>query len=218
MATSTKAPEVARTGSGRPRLEKLDVKPIIEQERRDVLVTLDSISDDRARLEYAVRIIAEANGVLAEKEPYLKALALSLALHEGARAVYDTFGQSRSGFYQFTERVLGDETVVDDPKNPGKTKKVYSWPGRPSGWTEEVRDRAKAKKIRFHRDAAVKLPEVAPIVVAAQARHDAAAEVRDALVVKLVDQGLPPQEMADIIGRDRSRVWHIKSRKGDTEG
>lgn len=200
--------EVKYTGSGRPKVPRLDTEHIRASERSAVQVTLDSIRSRNRRLQQACAIIDEANRIIRDNDGYLKALALSLALHEGARAVYNACGLSRSAFYQMTEKALGDERKVHNPKT-GRDEIRYEWPERPQVWTPAISERAKAKKVRFHRDAVTELPKYGELVYAARVRLEAATEIRDELVVELIDSGKTPVEVGHLIGRDRSRVWHI---------
>lgn len=206
---STMTPDLTRTG--RPKVAPLDSDRIRAEEIAAVDATLSTITDPRERLEKAAAIIAEAEGILAEQDPYMKKLALSLALHEGARGVSHVIGMHRSGFYQLTEKVLGDPVQVEKRTRAGKTtiKTKYVWPERPAAWDETVSARATEKKIRRYRNAAEELPEVAADVVAAKARIDAAEAVRDAAVPEVVASGVAPVDVARIINRHPSRISHL---------
>ena len=219
MTARTTKPAVALTESGRPKLPKLDKKGIRETETAAVMTTLDSIEDDEARLKKSAQIIAEANGVISEYDGRLRKLGLSLALHDGARAVYDAMGMSRGAFYAMTERVLGDLVDVEVHHKDGSTtvEKQWKWVDRPTVWTPEVKARAKARRVLWHRNAATELPELGPRVFAARCRADAATKVRNELVRKLAVSSEVMEEIAAMIGRDRSRVYHIKGRATDDE-
>jgi hypothetical protein len=206
----------AVTRSGHPKLPALDVEGITATETAAVTRTLDSIDDPVKRLKRAVAIIAKAEADLADKEivvagggkelvdgleSHMKKLALSLALHEGARNISAAIGMTRGGFYQMTVKVLGD------------------WPERPKNWTPEVSERAKARRIWWKQNAKDELPEVAAQVFAAKVRRDVARAARDELVLDLVEDKkvLAAHEAADIIGRNASRISQLKRRDEDAE-
>lgn len=183
----------AVTASGRIKLPKLDKDAIVARATAEVVQTLDSIEDDERRLQQATNIIDRANGFLADNEPRMKKMALYLALIKGAVAVSDATSMSRYAFYKLTVDTLGPD-----------------WK-RPASWDDTVAARAKARGVRIHRDAVTELPPLAEKVAEAHAQKEAATKYRDQIVLRLVERGMNHGEVAQLIGRERSRVTQIVS-------
>lgn len=61
--------------------------------------------------------------------------------------------------------------------------------------------------------AARRLPALADAVARHEARAQAAREARDAIVMELLEEGVPRPQIAERIGRNPSRVSHIKRRE-----
>ena len=196
MATTTLAPKTTR--SGRPKLPALDKNRILAEQTKLITEQVTSIADPKERLAKLAEIEFAAHDVIAECENPMKKQALSLALHEGARSVYKAIGMSREAFSRMTADALGD------------------WSDRPkavegvSPWGEAVVARATEQGVRFYRNAATTLPEIALKVVTAKAQEVAVRPLRNELVRELYDvHGLKRTEIAEIIGRTPSRVSHI---------
>lgn len=86
-----------------------------------------------------------------------------------------------------------------------------------TAWFEIRKDReATGKAPRRVARAAEKLPALAEDAARARARGEAARERRDALVGDLLDQGVTRSEVAALIGRNPSRISHIKARQEAT--
>jgi len=203
------------TAGGRLKLPKLDIDGITTRARGEVVQTLDSIEGDERRLEQATAIIDRANGYLADNETRMKKMALYLALIEGAMAVSDSTSMSRYAFYKLTEKVLGDPVEYQEA-GTGKTKIKYVWPERPSSWDETVAARAKQRGVRIYANAATDLPPLAEKVVEAHVQRTTATKYRDAMVLRLVEGGMSHGDVAQLIGRERSRVTQIVSAAAKT--
>jgi hypothetical protein len=195
---ATTATPIKTTRSGRPKVPALN-KPRILLEQRDKLnAELAAINADdarataEARLRHLSDVERAAQHVIDEWEGPMRKQALSVALHEGARGVYKGIGLSREAFSRMTAEALGD------------------WPERPVSWDETVVERAKARKVRWYRDAAATLPGIAVKVVTAKAQKDVIQPRRNELVKELFEvHGLKRTEIAEIIGRTPSRISHI---------
>lgn len=179
------------TRSGHPKVPVLDTAAIHAAAEKRVQDALNGITDPRDRLAVLGDLDAEANAVKTEWEPVMRRQALSLALHEGARAVNRSIGVSREAFSRMTRTALGD------------------WPERPLMWDETVRERARARKVHYYSKAVTELPEIAAKVETAKAVLEAIRPLRDELVRELFAAGLKRVEIAEIIGRNPSRVSHI---------
>lgn len=189
MATAT---AVKTTRSGRPKVPALNKARILAAAADALDAELASIPDPKARLRHMSEVEAAAHRVIEDNETAMRKQALSVALHEGARGVYQAIGLSREAFSRMTADALGD------------------WPDRPVAWDETVIAKANERKVRFYRDAAKTLPDLALKVVTAKAQKDVIRPRRDALVKELFEvQGLKRSEIAEIIGRTPSRVSHI---------
>jgi DNA-directed RNA polymerase specialized sigma subunit len=189
MATAT---AVKTTRSGRPKVPALNKARILAAAADRLDAELAAIPDPKARLRHLSEVEAAAHHVIEENETAMRKQALSVALHEGARGVYQAIGLSREAFSRMTADALGD------------------WPERPVAWDETVIAKANERKVRFYRDAAKTLPDLALKVVTAKAQKDVIRPRRDALVKELFEvQGLKRTEIAEIIGRTPSRVSHI---------
>ena len=192
------ATAIKTTRSGRPKVPALN-KPRILAAQADVIdaalaeVTAPTEKDTAiARVRLLSELEAAARKQIEENDPPMRKKALSIALHEGARGVYQAIGLSREAFSRMTAEALGD------------------WPERPVAWDETVVARAKDRKVRYYRDAAATLPELATKVVTAKARIDVIRSKRDPLVRELFEvHGLKRYEIAEIIGRNPTRVSHI---------
>jgi hypothetical protein len=194
-----------------PKIAPLDTAKIREEETRAVTDTLALIPDPMARLEKAVAIIKDAEATEARLDRVVKQYALSLALREGVRGVFNAIPMTRSGFYQLTEKVLGDPVPYEKVSRTGKTttKIKYVWPERPVSWDETVAQRAADKGVRLDRSAAKNLPAAAAELYAAQVRIEAAIAVRDELVPVVATTAESKAAVARLIGRHPSRVSHL---------
>lgn len=198
MATATLT---KTTRSGRPKVPALNKARIMAAEADKIEAELAAIPDPKDRLARLSEIEAHALHTIEDNETAMRKQALSVTLHEGARGVYQAIGLSREAFSRMTADALGD------------------WPERPVAWDETVVARANEQKVRYYRDAAKTLPELALKVVTAKAQRDVIRPLRDPLVKHLFDtQGLSRMEIAAIIGRTPSRVSHIIGGEGVKEG
>jgi hypothetical protein len=190
MTTAT-AP-VKTTRSGRPKVPALNKARILASVADTLDAELAAIPDPKDRLRHLSDVEAAAHRVIEDNETAMRKQALSVALHEGARGVYQAIGLSREAFSRMTAEALGD------------------WPERPVAWDETVIAKANERKVRFYRDAAKTLPELATKVVTAKAQKDVIRPRRDTLVKELFEvHVLKRTEIAAIIGRTPSRVSHI---------
>src|SRR5690242_8588610 len=214
------------TSTEHPKVPALDTEKIRTDEILAVTRTLSIIEDPKARLEKAVAIIKDAEHKINDRveivsgrthkidglDSRVKKLALSLALHEGARGISNAIPMTRNGFYALTERVLGDpEQYEKVSRKSGRTllKTRYVWKDRPVAWTPAVSERATEKKVRRYRDAATELPTAAAELYAAQVRVEAASAERDQLVPIVVTSGVSAADVARMIERHPSRVSHL---------
>jgi len=189
MATAT---AVKTTRSGRPKVPALNKARIAAAAADQLDAELAKITDPQDRLRHLGDVERAAHHTIEDNETAMRKQALSVALHEGARGVYQAIGLSREAFSRMTADALGD------------------WPDRPVAWDETVVARAKEQGIRYYRDAATTLPDLALKVVTAKAQKDVIRPRRDALVKELFEvHGLKRTEIAAIIGRTPSRVSHI---------
>lgn len=194
MATAT---ALKTTGSGRPKIPGLNKAQILAAEADKIDAMLAGIPDPTDQLRALSDLDRAAHKVIEENDAAMRKQALSLTLHEGARGVYQAIGLSREAFSRMTAAALGD------------------WDERPVSWDETVIDRAKARGVRYYRDAAKTLPALAVKVVTAKAQKDVIQSRRNTLVKALyTEHGLSRPEIAQIIGRNPSRVSQIAPKAG----
>lgn len=174
MGYHTRAVKDPTVNTTLPRLDRLAIAA--EQQRLlpsllptggaslDRLAAIAALMDDWA---------AEARRLARRRDK----LGLSLAIHDGMRAVNTVMGVSRTGF--FALRCAVDPATVPHVKN-----------------------------------AAAKLPEIAAAAAALEERYTLARAVRDSLVHDLLEAGHSRPEIAEAIGRNPSRISHIKAATG----
>lgn len=182
---------VATTRSGRIKVPAIDKAKLEADAAAAVEAAVAGAKTARDKLTALSQLDSEAHAVIREYEPMMHAQALSLALHEGVRGVFNTLGVSRQSFSRMTADALGD------------------WPERPNQWDDTVHLRARARKIRFYRNAVHDLPGIAERVVRAKATVAAIQPLRDDLIRELYASGMKRSEIAELIDRNPSRVSHI---------
>lgn len=167
--------------------------------------------------------LADTEQARADKHRAMRdALALSLALHDSVRAVNTLIGVTRTRFYEMRCDALKlSDTERHVPKgydrkalhNAGAVDGAEAWLLRATA--EQVARRATRRHVTHHPDAAASLPKLAQAVAVAEERARAARAARDDLVAQLLADGMEPAELAEHIGRNRTRVWQVAKRSGN---
>jgi len=183
----------ATTRSGRPKLPPTDTEAIRAEVKAEVQAVLNKHKKNEAeQLRAVVALAKPAEATLAEYGDFATALALSLALYEGARGMSNVIGLSRERFYKLTVDALGED-----------------WK-RPSSWGPEIVERARKRKVPFYSDAADMLPDIAQRVVHAKVMIEESRKVRDELMARLYrEKKMTRLEIADILERNPSRVSQV---------
>lgn len=135
-------------------------------------------------------------------------LALSLALHDGVRAVQNALGVNRNRFYEMRCDALG-----------------LTGEDRKAKWLEprdgETHDQRLARIAARAADAGVKrypplnmkwLLEIATSVATADTAAAMARDIRDQMVLELLERGWVRREIAAVIGRSVTRISRIQSK------
>jgi hypothetical protein len=191
------AHEAVRTAGGRVRVAAVE-RPDFDEIRRKAteeiraeFATLAAGPEERLRLaaEAVDQAEEEKAALLPERDEALN----SLAFYTTARAVYDSAGISRQGMKRVQQRALGLSRDANLPTRPNQP------------------EAARAAGIPLLKDAAVELPQTAAAYEAAEARHTAAVEIRDAAIMVLIAE---PYEwgytrIAEFIDRDVSVVHRV---------
>ena len=189
-----------------PRIDRENV--IRPEEAARVAAVLDLLAESppEERLKAAAQIVDEAQAAFDKLRPKRDALGLSLSLYEHRRAVNTAMGLSRTAFHEMRCTALG---LTEDER---KSK----WLQRQLDLGDEgkrvIEERARLREVKKVTGASGKIGEVAEQAVRAEERAKAARAYRDAAAVELSN---PPyswgrREIAEIIGKNASRVSHIK--------
>ncbi|MFI9052444.1 hypothetical protein [Streptomyces sp. NPDC053427] len=191
------AHEAVRTAGGRVRVAAMErpdfdeVRRTATEEIRAEFATLAAGPEERLRLaaEAVDQAEEEKAALLPERDEALN----SLAFYTTARAVYASAGISRQGLVRVQQRALGlprDANLPPRPEQPAA---------------------ARAAGVPLLKGAAEELPQIAAAYEAAEARHSAAVEIRDAAILVL---NATPYEwgytrIAEFIDRDVSVVHRV---------
>lgn len=133
-------------------------------------------------------------------EKHMYRLAVSLHVYEGARGVWRAIGVSRETFSR---------------RHVAVALKSDQWENSPKAWDPDLTPaRAREMRVPRYTNAVHELPEVAEKVYRARAIQRYVLPLRNDLLTKLSDEGMTRRELADIIGRNPSRVSHIVAGKG----
>jgi hypothetical protein len=155
------------------KLPRLD-RPAIRAAATDaVKAELAAIPNRLDRLEAAAKIADTAQADADKVRPKRDAAALSLATHDGLRALNTVIGVNRTRWY-------------------------------------EIRTAHDTSTVKHSPTAANRLPDLAQRVAVAEERARAARAIRDDIVADLVDEGWQRPQIAERIGRNPSRISHIK--------
>lgn len=179
-----------------PRIARLDRAAIAAEEHANVLADIAHISNRLDRLGRAGLIADKAEVEAHQLRPRRDAIALSLWAHDEVRAVDRIVGLARTRFYDLRMIAVGDIGVKADG----------------TSWTDaELRAFARPKVERIAK-AKAKIVAAADRVARAEARATAAREVRDKIVAELLAEGWDRVSISVRIGRNPSRISHIKRR------
>lgn len=188
------------------RLPRLDRKAIDAAERAAVDTDLAEVTDLADRLAVASRIVNDAAEVAAANRPRRDAYALSLWAYEGHRTLNAVIGVNRTRWH---------EMRCDALKLTAEERAAH-WLRTATG--EQIAERAEHVGLRHYKaeNANKALPSLAVQVAQAEAREDAARVYRDEAAATLA---APPHSwsrprIATVMGRDPSRVTHIKTAGG----
>ncbi|MFD7764151.1 hypothetical protein [Streptomyces microflavus] len=191
------ARQAVLTAGGRTKVAPL-VRPdfdIVRQnaanEIRAQFATLAVAPEERLRL--AAEAVDQAEQEKANLLPERDEAVNSLAFYTTARGIYLSAGVSRQGFVRIQRRALG---LPRDAKLPPR-------PQQP--------ELARAAGVPLVKNAAEDLPEIAAAYEAAEARHSAALEIRDAAVRVLAAEpyNWTLTRVAECIDRDVTVVHRI---------
>ncbi|WP_330335637.1 hypothetical protein OHS33_39050 (plasmid) [Streptomyces sp. NBC_00536] len=191
------AQEAVRTAGGRMKvgaLERPDFDKVREQavtELRKEFATLAVAPDERLRraAQAADQAEEETAALLPERDAALN----SLAFYTTARGVYDSAGITRQGMVRVQQRALG---LPRDAKVPTRAEQPAA---------------ARAAGVKYLKEAAEELPDIARSMEAARARHAAAVEIRDAAMLVLAAEpySWTPDQIAEAIDRDAKVVRRV---------
>lgn len=179
---------------------RIDVASLTKAAASITHAELAGIRDEAARLNRAVKIVAEVEGKLEPLRERRDALAVSLSVYDGVRAVNTMAGLGRTQMSKIKRAAIGGE---DLPLMPGTSQTI-----------DKVAYRALAERhgVPHYPDAASELPAVAAQVVTLTATQEAAREVRDEIALGWISKGVKTKtEVAKIMGVDRSRIAHLLS-------
>ncbi|MFB8025952.1 MULTISPECIES: hypothetical protein [unclassified Streptomyces] len=198
------AHEAVRTAGGRTRANALrpdfdDVRAKARKEITDEFAALDVGPEERLRL--AAEAVDQAEEEMAALLPERDAALNSLAFYTTARGVYLSAGISRQGLVRVQERALG---LPRGSKLPAR-------PEQPAA--------ARAAGVKVVANAAEELPQIATLYEAADARHAAAVEIRDAAILTLHAEpyNWSPPRIAEVIDRDPKVVRRVVDPEGNAE-
>ncbi|KIF03615.1 hypothetical protein PL81_23235 [Streptomyces sp. RSD-27] len=191
------AQEAVRTAGGRMKvdpLERPDFDKVREQaitELRKEFATLAVAPDERLRL--AAQAVDQAEEEAAALLPERDAALNSLAFYTTARGVYESAGITRQGLVRVQQRALG---LARDTKVPARAEQPAA---------------ARAAGVKYLKEAAEELPDIARSMEAAKARQTAAIEIRNAAMLVLVGEpyGWTPERIAEEIDRDAKVVRKV---------
>lgn len=202
-ATPTRPPRVRTStrAQGRPSRAKHDVRgidtaAIAAQARETALGRLSGDQDPQEALAQAVALIADLEPKVEALRLERNELALSATIYDNVRGVFNYAGVSRNMISRLKRDLAGGAV----PTRPGITQPD----------NEELVRIAKEKGLPHRTDWAERLPDVAEQWTALDAELRAAREIRNELVVALVNNGdLAPSQAAKIIGRGQARVANL---------
>lgn len=182
--------EPPKTADGKPRPAKLDKKRIAADAAREVATTLESIEDTKRRLKQATVIIDKAHDFLDDET----------AVVDGKEVIVTPGAERRmKSMALYLSETLGGVAVYNATSM--------------SRYAFYKMVRAHKGRILVHRNAERELPVLATEVIQAHAWLAEATKFRDAAIIELIDgpAKMKHSEVAELIGRERSRVTQIVS-------
>ncbi|MFD4933356.1 hypothetical protein [Streptomyces virginiae] len=191
------AHEAVRTAGGRMKVGALE-RPDFEQVRakaveeiRKEFATLAVAPEERLRLaaDAADQADEEEAALLPERDEALN----SLAFYTTARGVYESGGVSRTGMLRAQQRALG---LPRDAKVPTRAEQPAA---------------ARAAGVKYIKEAAEELPDIARAMAAAKARKSAAIEIRNAAILALTfaPYSWSVEQLAEAIDRDPKIIRRV---------
>ncbi len=182
-----------------PKFRRLDAAAIAEAARQPVVDELQAIEDDRERLVAAAGICTSLEPEVERLRKERDDLLLSAAIYDRVRGVNHAAGVGRTILSRLKREIAGGAIPTVDG-----TTSVPDY--------DALARAAKKAGLKHRRDALEKLPDVAEEQITLRARLQAAKEIRNDLVVKLVDAGdMAAVEAASIIGTTEGRVSLMRS-------
>jgi hypothetical protein len=185
------------------KLPKLDRDRIARAARETVRQELKNCRTPETLLRRSTQIVQHAEEVIEQHRPTRDEAALSLALHEGRRAVNDVIGVHRSYFYgmrtkalRLTEEEKAAHWLEESAPGVRRTK-------------EEVQARAFEVGVPIIEDAASLAAHWGEQVALADEQATAAREIRDNAIRTCWDNGWSRGRIAAIAGVDESRISQI---------
>ena len=192
------------------KLPPLDTARLESEEQAAVAASLAGLPFQvltaEERLQIAATIVNEATTDLEAHRRVRDAMALSLRLYDGARAVNHTLGISRTAFVEKCNEAL---RLTDAEKQ----EKWLLGPALESAEVKRTRiaERASASKVRQvpTEKAKRQLPRIAEKAYRAAARRDAAMPTRDAAIRELLELGWSREQVAEAAGVLPSRISQV---------
>lgn len=188
-------PAARRNRSTQPTLTRVDVPALVKAATASVRAELDATAPE-GRLDAALQIVAAADRKLPALRRTRTAMAASLALHDGVRAVWAAAGIGPTRLAEIKRDALNGAPIV----GLGKTK---------------IAALAKECGVRHYDTATAlrRLPAIATEVVTLEARAAAARAERDTIIKDMLDSGaITKAEASRLIGRTYSLVSHMLTR------
>ncbi|MFF0754346.1 hypothetical protein [Streptomyces sp. NPDC004267] len=192
------AEEAIRVAGGRrivvDKLERPDFEAIRTAARNELAKEFADLDvSDEERLRLAADAVDQAEEIMAELLPKRDAAVASLSFYTTARGVYYSAGVLRNSVTRILARALGLPRGAEPPKRA------------------EQPDAARAARVRFIKDADRQLPKIATEYEAAKARHAAAIEIRNAMILVMhgAPHGWTRSQIAEAIDRDPKVVARV---------